>query len=121
MSQTDREKVEVVWVVFNDMNVGKLLRYDYKHLRKLHKPINEDAVPILREKRAFSIQNGEIKFQRHQFPLTLSYAITSYKCQGDTLNEVIIDFAHEKGEIKSVPCGSFYVALTRVKEGKNFI
>ena len=32
VSQTDREKVEVVWVVFNDMNVGKLLRYDYKHL-----------------------------------------------------------------------------------------
>jgi hypothetical protein len=49
----------------------------------------------------------------------LSYAITAYKCQGDTLDEVIIDFAHEPGEIKSVPCGSFYVALTRVKEGKD--
>ena len=51
--------------------------------------------------------------------MTLSYAITSYKCQGDTLEEVIIDFDHAPGEIKSVPSGSFYVALTRVKEGKN--
>ena len=32
---------------------------------------------------------------------------------------MIIDFSHEPGEIKSVPSGSFYVALTRVKEGKN--
>ena len=51
--------------------------------------------------------------------MTLSYAITSYKCQGATLDEVIIDFAHEQREIRRVPCGSFYVALTRVKEGKN--
>ena len=51
--------------------------------------------------------------------MTLSYAVTSYKCQGDTLDKVIIDFEHQPGEIKSVPCGSFYVALTRVKEGKN--
>ena len=51
--------------------------------------------------------------------MTLSYAVTAYKCQGDTLDKVIIDFDHLPGEIKSVPFGSFYVALTRVKEGKN--
>ena len=81
--------------------------------------LNEKAVPILRQKRTFTIQSGEVKFQRHQFPLTLSYALTAYKCQGDTLDQVIIDFSHEPGEIKSVPYGSFYVAITRVKEGKN--
>ena len=51
--------------------------------------------------------------------MTLSYATTAYKCQGDTLDEVIIDFEHTPQEIKSVPCGSFYVSLTRVKEGEN--
>ena len=59
------------------------------------------------------------KFQRTQFPLTLAFAITSHKCQGDTLEEVIIDFEKEPKERRSVPYGSFYVALTRVKEGKS--
>ena len=119
VSIKDPERIDVVWVVFKDMNVGKLLRYDLKHLKKVHKPSNENAVPILRQKKTFTIQNGEVKFQRHQFPMTLSYAVTAYKCQGDTLDKVIIDFEHLPGEIKSVPFGSFYVALTRVKEGKN--
>ena len=119
VSKSDAEKVEVVWIVFKDENIGKVLRYDLRHLLKLHKPFNEKAVPILREKKTFSIQNGEIRYQRFQFPLTLSYAITTFKCQGDTLDEVIIDFYHTAQDIKSVPCGSFYVALTRVKEGKN--
>jgi hypothetical protein len=35
------------------------------------------------------------------------------------LDEVIIDFSHEKGECANIQWGSFYVALTRVKEGKN--
>ena len=118
VSRSNPDKIEVVWVVFKDKNVGKLLRYELRNLNKLHKPDSEKAVPILRQKKAFSIQNGEVKFQRYQFPLTLSYATTAYKCQGDTLDEVIIDFEHEPGEIRSVPCGSFYVALTRVKEGK---
>ena len=115
VSKNDSAKIDVVWVVFKDKNVVKLIRYDYKNLRKIHKSFDENAVPILRQKKPFSIQNGEVKFQRNQFPLTLAYAITAYKCQGDTLDEVIIDFAHEPGEIKSVPCGSFYVALKRVK------
>ena len=51
--------------------------------------------------------------------MTLAYAITAYKCQGDTLDEVIIDFSHEAGERANIQWGSFYVALTRVKEGKN--
>ena len=93
-SKSDPEKIEAVWVVFKDHNVGKLLRYELKNLKKLHKQCNDNGVPILRQKKASSIQNGEIKFQRHQFPLTRSYAITAYKCQGDTLYEVIIDFTH---------------------------
>ena len=85
----------------------------------MHKPNSDDAVPILKQKKNFTIHRGEVRFQRTQFPMTLAYAITAYKCQGDTLNEVIIDFSHDPGERGNIQFGSFYVALTRVKEGKN--
>ena len=110
VSKADPEKMEVVWVVYKDKNVVKLLKYDYRNLTKMHKLKDENAVPILRQKKGFTIQNGEIRFQRNQFPLTLSFAITSYKCQGDTLEEVIIDFEHDPQEIRNVPWGSFYAA-----------
>ena len=51
--------------------------------------------------------------------MTLSYAITAHKCQGDTLDEIVIDFEKDPGENRGVTYGSFYVALTRVKEGRN--
>ena len=119
VSTKDPVKVEVIWVVFKDVNICKILRYDLRNLLKLHKPCNERAVPILRQKKNFVINNGEVRYQRSQFPLTLSYASTAHKCQGDTLEEVIIDFDHTPADIKSVPCGSFYVALTRVKDGNS--
>ena len=81
VSKSNRNEVEVIWVVFKDQNVGRLLRFDYNHLRKIHKPNDEKAVPILREKKSFTINKGEVKYQRCQFPMTLAYAITSYKCQ----------------------------------------
>ena len=119
MSKSDTAYIDVVWIVFQDPNIGKLLRYDNKHLRKSHKPKNENAVPILRQKKYFTMNKGEIKYQRFQFPLTLAYAITAYKCQGATLDEVIIDFGHKEGEKQMIQWGSFYVALTRVREGKD--
>ena len=49
--------------------------------------------------------------------MSLAYALTSHKCQGDTLDEVIIDFGPDKEHgIKTFLCpGAFYVALTRVR------
>ena len=46
--------------------------------------------------------------------------MTAHKCQGETLEEVVIDFGPNKElNIKNYICpGSFYVVLTRVKEGK---
>ena len=119
VSKKNIEEVEVIWVIFKDESVGRLLRYDYNHLKKIHKPDNQNAVPILKQKKYFTINKGEVRFQRNQFPITFAYAISTYKCQGDTLEEVIIDFSHEPGEKSAIQSGSFYVALTRVKEGKN--
>ena len=53
---------------------------------------------------------------REQFPLTLCYAITTHKSQGQTLDEVLIDFSSKNTRINY---GSFYTALSRVKCGEN--
>ena len=102
------EEVEVIWIVFKDKTVGKLLRYDYTHLKKLHRPNDNEAVPILRQKKNFTINKGEVRFQRTQFHMTLAYAITAYKCQGDTLEEVIIDFSDEP-EKKEIFSGDHFM------------
>ena len=57
---------------------------------------------------SYGLPNGR-KIQLFQFPITLSWAITAHKSQGQTLSRIAIDidqaaFAH----------GSLYVALSRV-------
>ena len=116
---------------FNDDKVGQQLRYDKRDLLRQHKPNDPLAVPIKKLKKTFRAQ-GSVNWMREQFPLTLCYAITAHKvgilisflflsqkfqCQGQTLEEVIIDFSAKKQNIQN---GSFYTALTRVKKGCHF-
>ena len=115
LSKSNPEIIDAIWIVFNDSRIGSLMRFDYRKLKNIHRPKNSRAVPIFRIKRSFAIQNGEIRYQRCQFPLTLAYAITSYKCQGDSLKEVIVDFSSD-GEKRHIQNGSFYVAITRVSQ-----
>ena len=70
MCKENPKEVEVVWIVFKDKSIGKRLRFDLKYLQEKHKPNQKDAVPVLRVKRQFTINKGEVRFQRHQFPLT---------------------------------------------------
>ena len=118
-STSNPEKVEVVWVIFNNEDIGKRYRFDYKHLRKSFNPGHENATPILPSRSNFKNKFGNIEYQRQNFALSLAYALTSHKCQGETLDEVIIDFGKDlKKNINNFICnGSFYVALTRVREG----
>ena len=119
VSKDDQEKVEAVWIVFNNEDIGKLYRFEHKHLRQDFNPGHELATPILPVRKNFKLKFGSVEFQRTNFALSLAYAITAHKCQGETLNEVIIDFGPDKEhKIKNYICpGSFYVALTRVREG----
>ena len=118
VSKDNPDKVEVIWVVFHK-DIGKLYRHDHRHLRKNFDPGHELATPILPQRKNFTMKFGNVEYQRTNFPLSLAYAITAHKCQGETLEEVIIDFGPDlENNIKSYICaGSFYVALTRVKLG----
>ena len=121
VSKQDQENVEVIWVVFNKESIGKLYRFEHKFLKKHHNPGHELATPIFPHKRKFTLKFGNVEYQRTNFPLSLAYAITAHKCQGETLEEVIIDFGPEvvnKIKVRNYICtGSFYVALTRVRMG----
>ena len=114
-SAEDPEVAEVIWVRFCNDNVGQLLRYTSGHLYENHKPNDKLAVPIVRQRKSFTVKQGNTKYVRYQFPLTLCYAITCHKSQGQTLEDVLIDFIDGKG----ISAGSFYTALTRVKHGRN--
>ena len=119
LSKDHTDQVKVVWVVFNKESMGKLYRFDHNHLRKEFNPGHEQATPILPQRKKFTVKFGNVEYQRTNFPLSLAYAITAHKCQGETLEEVIIDFGPDlANNIKNYICpGSFYVALTRVKLG----
>jgi hypothetical protein len=60
VSKKDNNDVEVIWVVFKDNSVGRLLRYAYGHLKKTHKPLHDNGVPILKQKKNFTINKGEV-------------------------------------------------------------
>ena len=121
VSKNNQEKVEVVWVVFKNSSIGKRYRFDHNHLRKIFNPGDVMSTPILPTRKNFKRKFGNVEYQRQEFPLSLAYALTAHKCQGDTLDEVIIDFGPDKEhKLKSyILAGSFYVALTRVREGCN--
>lgn len=107
--------MEIIWAVFNKEETGRLYRFDHRHLKKYHNPGHERATPILPSRRNFKNQFGDVEYQRTNFLLSLAYAIPAHKCQGETLDEVIIEFG-SKLKMKNFICpGSFYVALTRVR------
>ena len=120
MSQKNPDIVEVIWVVFQNEDIGaRCYRREKQHMRPRGSDdyLHERALPILPVQRPFEVQQGNLHYVRKQFPLTLAYAMTAHKCQGSTLNEVIVDFrgTGEKGT-GYIERGSFYVAITRVTE-----
>ena len=114
-SKEDPDVAEIVWVCFNDPKIGQLLRFDASSLRTKNIPSDKLAVPIMKQKRPFRIKQGNTSYVRDQFPLTICYAVTCYKSQGQTLEETLIDFT----DASRIDEGSFYTAMSRVKYGCN--
>ena len=119
VSKDDPEKVDLIWVVFNQEAFGRLYRFEHFYLLKDYKPGHKLATPIFPTRKKFTEKFGSVEYQRTNFPLSLAYALTAHKCQGETVEEVIIDFGVDiDRKIRNYICpGSFYVALTRVREG----
>ena len=85
LSKDIPDKVEVVWIVFIDEDIGKCYRFDHAHFRKNFNPGHRLATPIFPQRKNFKQDFGEIEYQRTNFPISLAYAITAHKCQGHTL------------------------------------
>ena len=81
----------IIWVLFSYIDIGRKQRKEYAHLYKTN--IIKDWTPLLEVTRQFTInKKSQVQILRRQFPLRPSAAKTIHRCQGDTLNEAIIDF-----------------------------
>lgn len=56
-----------------------------------------------------------------EFPYELAFAITFHKCQGRTMNKIVLDLnqQHGSGRHASVTYSSLYVGLSRVRKGSD--
>ena len=82
-----------------------------------YKHVCPDSVPIVRVTKEFTIHDRQtLKFQRTQFPLFLSWAVTIHKVQGMTLDAIVVDMEKCKGKYQA---GMAYVAFSRVREFEN--
>ena len=102
----------------SDLVVTILVEFDEKKVGEKIKRANPyrnnypNAVPVSRYKGQYQKQNKKgAQISRMQFPLTLAWAVTIHKCQGLTLNEIVVSM---KGGAK-LNNGQAYVAFSRVK------
>ena len=94
---------------FDDVKIGKETRLQNKQLYTHH--INKQWTPITPVSRQFQVGRGKSnQVLRKQFPLRHSSAKTIHRSQGDTLEEVVVDFTTKRKEPHS-----HYVGLSRVK------
>ena len=76
-----------IWVQFEDENVGQLQHQEYKHY--YGNRINNTWTPIFTQYRETTVCN--CRAVRAQFPLIPIAAVTIHKCQGSTLQNVVVD------------------------------
>jgi len=98
-----------VWVQFDDPDVGSRLRNQHQALFTVD--IQDMWTPIQPISRQFQVgKSHSAQVLRKQFPLRQSNAKTIHRCQGDTLDKVVVDFTTTCKEAHS-----HYVGMSRVK------
>lgn len=98
----------IIWVLFQDTHIGRKQSKENAHLYKTN--INKNWTPILEVTGQFRInKKSQVQILRRQFPLRPAAAKTIHRCQGDTLNEAVVDFP------PSIREHMHYVGLSRVK------
>ena len=105
------KQVKAIFVKFDHNTIGEnAIKNSTYHCNVLR------AVPIEQMQVNFSVdQKASCQANRRQFPLTLAWAVTIHKCQGLTMDEIVVDMTPKKGKYTS---GQAYVAFSRVKELK---
>lgn len=93
---------------FPQTDIGKNHRKEYAHL--LTNNEDETWTPILEITRQFKIsKQHQSQVLRRQYPLRQAAAKTIHRCQGDTLDEAVLDLPSSSRE------HMHYVALSRVR------
>ena len=100
---TGSSRPSIIWVQFSEEDIAKKYRKEFSHL--YNESIERSWIPILEVTR----QCRKHKVIRRQFHLRPSAAETIHRCQGDTLNEAVVDLPSQKRE------HMHYVALSRLK------
>jgi len=99
----------IVWMLFDDNKVGARTRADSRTLCKSH--IHHTWTPILPLSRQFQVgRSHSAQVLRKQFPLRQSAAKTIHRSQGDTMDQVVVDFTSSCKEPHI-----HYVGLSRVR------
>ena len=104
----DSSRPSIIWVSFQEPTVGCKQRKEFSHLYS--EQIEKNWTPVLEITRQFQLfQKKQVQVFRRQFPLRPASAKTIHRCQGDTMNEAVVD----------LPCSKkdhmHYVALSRLR------
>ena len=97
----------IIWVSFPYPDIGRNQRRENAHL--YNATIDRNWTPVLEATRQFRVnKKSQVQILRRQFPLRPAAAKTIRRCQGDTLNEAVVDFPASTRE------HMHYVGLSRV-------
>jgi len=98
----------IIWASFSEKDIGHKYRKEYSHL--YNNSIDKSWTPVLEISRQFRLNKRTQAYViRKQFPLRPAAAKTIHRCQGDTLNEAVVDFP------TSALQHIHYVGLSRVR------
>ncbi|XP_035683454.1 uncharacterized protein LOC118420666 [Branchiostoma floridae] len=106
--KTNQDGPHVILVEFDSDRVGQKAV-----ARSQYRQTHEGAVPIYRHEATFPAYKygRHVQITRRQFPLTLFWASTIHKCQGKTLDKIVVCMS---GTGPFMP-GQAYVAFSRVR------
>ena len=94
LKDEEEVNVKVILVKFDNSDVGQSAKS-----QSLYKNVNRNAVPIVPFQASFQINSSSsCTASRLQFPLKLSWVVTIYKCQGLTLDQIVVDMSPNKGK-----------------------
>ena len=105
--KNDKGKVLTVLVDFDDEQVGLKTKTKSQWSDKY-----PTSVPIMRHEGKFEKDGKKgAQIARRQFPLTLAWAVTIHKCQGLTVDEIVVSMKNSR----QFGQGQAYVAFSRVR------